>query len=178
MNQYFLYQRISRYKEGSATSDQSQAILKIYQENQRLKEGLDKKNVQKDGLAESKTNRGEAQKILELEKDNLSKVTGEKAVSGPGVKVIISHWLVKTQIIDIVNALRGSSAEAISINGKRIFTDSSLSIFADQKTYEFLAIGDRNILFDALNKPGGVFDSIVNGQAEIMNEIILPKLEN
>ena len=102
--------------------------------------------------------------IAEIEKNEI--LVGLKPISGPGVAVTIDAPLSVESMVDLVNELWASGAEAITMNGIRV-TDISngfqtlndLLLFDGQiieAPYEFQAIGDSAILEAILSQPGGI----------------------
>jgi uncharacterized protein YlxW (UPF0749 family) len=49
--------------------------------------------------------------------------------------------------------------------------------FADQPNYQIKVIGNKEVLYDSLMRPGGIFELIINGTAEKSDNIILPKYQ-
>lgn len=117
-------------------------------------------------------------KTMEKELTNLKKFYGNSDVEGPGIKITINDRH-KTYYIDeddlynsithdgdlrnMVNDLRSAGAEAISINGKRITMDTSITCegllieINDENIappFEILAIGDPDGLQYALTLDG------------------------
>lgn len=103
--------------------------------------------------------------------NNLKILAGITEVRGPGIRVRINDengLLTSSDLVDIVSELRGGGAEAISINGIRVVSHTGIiqskGMFVDQKLitppYEILAIGDSQMLYDALTINGGVRDKL------------------
>lgn len=92
---------------------------------------------------------------------------GTIAVKGPGIRLVIKDntpeaigFIRKDDLLRIVNQLRLAGAEAISINGQRIVSTTSIVLSGDstflinevpvseigRTTYEIMAIGDQKTL--------------------------------
>lgn len=106
--------------------------------------------------------------------NNLRIIAGVTKVRGSGIKVLVTdeqNSLNSYDLIDIVNELRIGGAEAISINGIRVVASTGIeqgqdAIFIDQKNiaqpYEVLAIGEPELLNDALVIAGGIRDKLTS----------------
>ncbi len=108
-------------------------------------------------------------------------IAGLQAVEGPGVVITLSDGLEKitnqmfldwivvhdNDVLEIVNALKAAGAEAISINGERIMSTSSIrcggpTILIDEKRHAIpfviRAIGDPRKLEAIANSTNSYFD--------------------
>lgn len=123
---------------------------------------------------------------------------------GPGVKVTLSdgdydpvdqnpnEYIVhESHVLGVVNELKISGAQGISINGQRISSNSYIKctgpvIKIDGRTlpapFVIEAVGDSSVLATSLNLKGGVVDSLLHDNIvvsiEQMKEIKLPALRN
>ena len=176
-NQYILYKRIGLALAVSDPEGRAVRVSKLYTDNEKLREQLNERIQQKNELEESASNNVEVQKLLKAEKERYEIIAGQTGVQGEGVVVNINHTMVLTQLVDFINALRNSGAEAIAINGKRIITTSAMEPFADQPSYQIKVIGNKEVLYDSLTRPGGIFELIINGAAEKSDNIVLPKYQ-
>jgi len=86
--------------------------------------------------------------------------SGVSKVSGPGVVINIKRRLATSELVDLVNLLRGLGAEAISINGERIAIRTPLdgAYFGEQLKIE--VIGSPTVLGEGLKKKGGILEQI------------------
>ena len=176
-NQYVLYSRIGF---ADTTDDPEGTVLRIsglYADNEKLRDQIDERQVQLDELNNASTSSADLQQLLERDKQKYQIITGEGIVEGSGVIIRIDHRMVLTQIIDFVNALKNSGAEAISINEKRITVNTPLNEFDGNSSFLIKAIGDKETIHSSLTRPGGIFELIINGTAERSDNIVLPKVE-
>ena len=176
-NQIILYRKVGLSSQPSDPQQKTTRVSKLYFDNKKLKIQLDDLSQQKNSLEESTYNLNEVKKILSDDKNRYNIILGKVDTEGQGVTISISHTLVKTQLIDLVNALRNSGAEAIAINKKRTVTDTPMNEFENQPNYLVEVIGDREILSDALTRPGGIMDLVVDGKVEKQDKILLPKVQ-
>ena len=174
-NQYLLYRQVGQIKEGSDAGSLAVRISQLYSDNEKLRLQLNERTLHLTELEGAVTSSSDTQKLIEKETVKYQIILGQVEVEGPGVKVYISHEMAKTQLIDFVNALRNSGAEAIAINGKRVLTKTFMSQFAGQPKYVIEIIGDKDILYNSLIRPGGILELIANGDAQKADDIVLPK---
>ncbi len=174
-NQYIIYTKIGSIRSAQDPQMMAVRVSQLYFDNAKLKAQLVERINHETSLENSATNNLETQRILEKEREKYKIILGQTEVVGPGVLLSVNHTLVTTQIIDLVNALRNSGAEAMSINEKRVLTNTPMNQFNEQPNFVIKAIGDKDVLYDSLTRPGGILDLITNGQAERQDEIVLPK---
>lgn len=137
------------------------------------------------------SNEEESQKLVE-EANKLRLVLGEIPSQGQGIKVTLkdgeydtkttnpNEYIVhESHIFMVINELKISGAEAISINGQRLKTNSYIScngpvITIDGKQYPapfvIEAIGDADSLISSLKLVGGVFDKLLNDRIVVTIE--------
>ncbi len=176
-NQYTLYKRLGFMKSISDPNGQALRISQVYAATEKLKTQLNEDSAKRDELKSSATNSGDLESILKSDQAKYKILSGKSQVSGEGVRINISHLLVQTQLIDFINSLKNIGAESMSINGTRIIGTSVISQFANQSNYEIDVIGNKDTLYDSITRPGGAFDLIVNGQAQKMDNLILPAVK-
>ncbi len=123
------------------------------------------------------------QAALERQLEQLRVLVGLTALTGPGVVIelkdsprplppggdpntVILHY---TDLHSVLNELWASGADAVSLNGIRIITFTSLNcvgttILCSTKRvappYQIVAIGDPGRLLSALQRPGGVLEPL------------------
>lgn len=113
---------------------------------------------------------------LEQQLNSARIFAGAVAVSGPGISVTITadYDLYSMDVIDIVNELKVSGAEAIAINNQRLTSRTHLTQETDSDEHLFLAlngerlltpivitaIGDPATLEKGLTFTGGIIDNL------------------
>lgn len=113
---------------------------------------------------------------LEQQLNSARIFAGAVAVSGPGISVTITadYDLYSMDVIDIVNELKVSGAEAIAINNQRLTSRTHLTQETDSDEHLFLAlngerlltpivitaIGDPATLEKGLTFTGGIVDNL------------------
>jgi uncharacterized protein YlxW (UPF0749 family) len=109
----------------------------------------------------------------------LAVLAGTSAAAGPGLRIEITDRqgvVGPGELLDALQELRGSGAEAVQIAGVRVgvdsaFTGSAGSVMFDgtelTTPLEMLAIGDPPTMAAALNIPGGVVDTVERAGGEV-----------
>ena len=104
--------------------------------------------------------------------NNLKIIAGLAKVSGPGIRILVTdenESLNSYDLVDVVTELRVGGAEAISINDIRVLASTGITqnndgIFVEKKVisapYEVRAIGDPEVLYEALVIAGGIRDKL------------------
>lgn len=174
-NQYALYKNFGFLDnqtnlQGMVTraSDLNTSIVK-------LRTQLNENNEKLADLKNTSINSGQASKLLADQINSYQIIAGVTEVTGQGVELKINHKMATTQLVDLVNALRNCDAEAISINDARIVVSSEMNSFENDPEFEIKVIGNKDILYDSLIRPGGILDSITTGEALKVDNLILPK---
>lgn len=97
---------------------------------------------------------------------------GLAPVRGPGVKILVSvekNILKSSELYDLLNELKASGSQAISVNGNRVHQRSYFVVrgsryYFDGKEisppFEFKAIGDPETLYGALTMSGGIINNL------------------
>lgn len=147
----------------SANEDNNAIALEIsslMENNKDLRRQLDALQNQISELKEITDDRKNNSESL---KDNLVQnkiIAGRTKVAGEGLKIEFTEPLVKTQLIDFVNALRNIGAEAISVNSHRFTQTSSFDNINLVPPYVIEVIGKKEILSEALTRKGGILEQI------------------
>lgn len=141
---------------------------------------------------------------LVQEAERLRLILGEIPSVGQGVKITLddgeydpnntnpNDYIVhESHIFKVINELKISGAEAISINGKRLETNSYInctgpviSIDGEQFPAPFTieAVGNSETLIASLKIVGGVFDQLLNDQIvvtiEQSGQVVMPSVND
>lgn len=124
--------------------------------------------------------------------ETLRKVVGALPVEGQGLRVTLedgeydptSHnpneYIVhESHVFQVLNELKIAGAEAIAINGKRLKANSYIYCngpviivdgYESAAPFVIEAIGDKEILDEALRLAGGVLDQLVNDRIVVTTE--------
>ncbi len=140
------------------------------------------------GSSAQEAARAAAQKELDL----LGILAGTSEATGPGIRLTITSGdgaVGAATLLDAVQELRDSGAEALQVGDVRIvastsFVDTSDGLVVDgtlvESPYVFRVIGDPSTLSTALDIPGGVLRSVRSqgGQAQVveLDEVVVDAL--
>lgn len=153
----------------------SQEVAQLYRQSEKLRKENSELKEEKLKLTESMAGREEANQIADETIAKLKVVSAEYPISGEGVKVWINHYLALTQLVDLINAVRNSGAEALTINGKRMGPKTAFDQAAE--SYYLEIIGNKDILAEALSRQGGILEQIGMGNVEKTNYLVLPAVD-
>ena len=110
-----------------------------------------------------------ALKAIEEEIQKYKKLNGKSPISGPGVEIKISANISSQWLVDFINELFNSTAQAVSINDIRITNQTAgfdvlpkgqIFLNGSILTYPYIfeAIGEGSEVLNILEVPGGIFD--------------------
>jgi uncharacterized protein YlxW (UPF0749 family) len=141
--------------------------------NERLGTQIDELTATRDGLLNSTQRSEKAEKQAKLRAQQLAILAGTSGATGPGVEVVIddpNKDIDASALLDAIEKLRDSGAEAIAINGvarvvaQTYFLDDDDEIRVGgreiKRPYRIEAIGDSSVLAGAVRFPGGLIDGI------------------
>jgi uncharacterized protein YlxW (UPF0749 family) len=176
-NQYVLYSRIGFADTKDDLGGMALRVARLYSDNEKLKSQIEERQKQFDDLQSASVGSSDLRQLLERDQQKYKILNGDGVIEGSGLIISIRHTMVLTQLIDFVNALKNSGAEAISINEKRIIASTALNEFDGKNSFLIKAIGDKEVLYSSLTRPGGIFELIIDGEAEKSDNIVLPKAD-
>ncbi len=94
----------------------------------------------------------------------LDLINGQVPSSGQGIVMSVHGQLVLPQMVDLLNAIRNSGGELISINDVRLMTNSNISLFLEGDRKEVKILGNSHLLKSALERKGGIIEQLSNKQ--------------
>lgn len=118
--------------------------------------------------------------------EKYKKLSGKYPIFGSGVEIIIDKQISVPFLIDLINELYNSGANAVAINGIRLTNQTngidvmpSGQIFVDSfvlsNPYKITALGDGETMSDLLYANGGIIQRLNNSISDI--EIIVQSKE-
>ncbi|MBO0867145.1 MAG: DUF881 domain-containing protein [Micromonosporaceae bacterium] len=177
----------------SQPSARPEDLVRILSDLDARKDRLSQEIAQLQGTSQrlQAGNQGRAAALQEAQRraDELGILAGTLAAEGSGMRVRLipgSTPLKSWMVLDLVEELRGASAEAMQIDGvdgrsvrivaSTYFADASGGLNVDGQTlaapYSITVIGDPQTMQPALNIPGGVVDTVHNaGGTVIVDQI-------
>jgi len=177
-------------------SDQNLAIIiqQLTTENSSLRNEIMALEVRIITAERDTLDRSEVLNQATRELNGLRVIAALEPATGPGVVVRISdpeRVLLAQDFVTLIHELRSGGAEAISVNGKRVGSNSGFSgegtrIVLDgtilARDFEVRAIGNAQSLDQSLTLPGGLKSTLstfpgVTVEIEQVEEIALPAMK-
>lgn len=176
-----------------AQAELKDEVLKWKEDYESLYKEWEKAEEQLEKTRQEVTNNNDNGKALEEELANANELLGLTELKGSGVIVTLSdntsvtvkdtdvdvdirNYLIHdADIINIVNELNNAGAEAISINGQRIISTTSISCTGTVVTingvklsspFKISAIGNPEALLGGVDRPGGYLEILNDDGAE------------
>jgi len=157
-----------------STEDLVAMVRDFYEKKATLLSELGELTYQKQAFEQGLNNGQSSVKNLVRETTRLKTVLGASPAEGPGITITITNDspIVYLDLIDIVNELWTSGAEAITVNGVRVTFGTSIYYGEDDSLYITLnaqrlnfpiiiqAVGDPQALESGLKLTGGVMDDL------------------
>ena len=174
-------------KINSAQTDNINNLTQLLQsaddKNKELMDEIELKNQMVSDYEEAVSKDDAALKLMKEELEETRKASGETEMKGKGVVVTVndskadstgaasaSFVIHDEDLLLFVNELNSAGAEAVSINGQRITSRSSIKCAGSiinvngvrvSAPFVIKAIGDPEVLESALRFKGGVIDSLI-----------------
>jgi uncharacterized protein YlxW (UPF0749 family) len=158
---------------GVRSGDLVELLKSLDAANERLSTQIEELTATRNGLLNSTQRSEQAEKQAKARAQQLAILAGTSGATGPGVEVVIedpNKDIDASALLDAVEALRDSGAEAIAINGvarvvaQTYFLDDDGEIRIGgreiKRPYRIEAIGDASTLAGAVRFPGGLIDRI------------------
>lgn len=170
--QFRVQQTASQVLQDATESDLSQIVSNLNSEINNLKAETSDLRLQLFKIQRASHDSAAVMQESSKNLNNLKIIAGLTKVDGPGIKVEVTDAnksLNSNDLVGIITELRVGGAEATSINGVRVVATTGImqrgsGIFVDGKPvsppYEFLAIGDPDVLHEALVITGGIRDNL------------------
>lgn len=184
----------------SSSTDLAKQVANLKTKNEEL---TNKVNEYEKKINEYEAGAASESKVvdnLKKDLDNVKKLAGLTDVEGPGVEItltpladVLTNQTVRIQsadLLDVINELNSSGAEAISINGERFTARTQIreagyvlkindTAFSPTEPFIIKAIGDTNILAGAFRLPQGVKDTLAKFSIEMKitesDKVTIPK---
>jgi len=174
IRQFYFQKEIKKVTSPDQTEALAIEVGELLKNTEKQHKQVEQLKVEKDNLQKSIYDRSKAEQTMD---ENIAKyqiLTGTTKVQGEGVEITIDYKLTLAQQVDLLNALRNIGAEAIAINNKRITAKTGLDQNTFSMPYGIQVIGNKNILYEALTRRGGIIEQL--GQAEVSkkDKLILP----
>ncbi|KGX93259.1 hypothetical protein N781_12685 [Pontibacillus halophilus JSM 076056 = DSM 19796] len=168
-------------------------LIEVEEKNKELREEVAAKQEAIQGKEENIGDQATLVQDYIDEKQKLQKLTGEVAVEGQGVEVELrdaayipseenaNQYIVHdSHVHKVINEMLASGAEAIAINGQRIYRNSYIACTGPVITVDgvqhpapfvITAIGDPDVIEPSLNLQNGVVDQLVEDHVEVSVQV-------
>ena len=182
------------------------SVLRWKQKYENAYEKLEEKEKNLNSLREQVSNSDETHSGMSSKLARYNSLLGNTEVVGKGIIITVtdgdgsnlnsswaSDYIVHDgDLYEIVNSLKNAGAEAISINGQRIVSKSSITcagnvvLINGEKVgvpYEIKAIGLPSMLYGAVTMPNGYIDWMIDDGVKVdikpieKETIVIPKYE-
>jgi len=94
-------------------------------------------------------------------------------VTGPGIEINFDDKVSSTQMVDLINAIKNIGCEVIAINDQRVVLNTSISEGFFNSPTNVKAIGDKELLFQALERTGGILEQIGFGKVSKSDNLVI-----
>ncbi|WP_235801750.1 DUF881 domain-containing protein [Ureibacillus manganicus] len=167
-------------------------LIKQQERNKELSEELNELNQRIRDYEKSFASNQDEYDVLLQEAEKLRLMLGDIPAVGQGIRITLNdseynpnnsnpnEYIVhESHIFKVINELKISGAEAITINGQRLKANSYINctgpvITIDGKQYPapfvIEAVGNPEVLISSLQIVGGVFDQLINDQIVVTIE--------
>lgn len=191
-------------KTMNSTSIEKQRVEDVLKKLKETEAKLEESEKKINQFEETAFKKDKIMEVIEQETEQTKMLAGLKEVKGQGLVVTLNDSKVKntqeymnndnyyiihdSDILMVVNELRASGAEAISLNNQRIISTSEIRcagpVLSINKTttsvpFVITAIGNMNEMENALKMRGGVVDNLEQWGIEIdikkKDNLIVPK---
>lgn len=148
-------------------------VLKWKEKYDKASKQLEKSEKKLDDVREKVVFNDESAKEKQEQIKNNSDVIGITDLTGQGIIITIKTKQIDNQLKEdmdsIINELKNSGAEAISINDERIIFNSSIRCIENkleingivvQSPFEIKVVGDSKLIYNDLMRPGGYIELI------------------
>ncbi|MEO8208407.1 MAG: DUF881 domain-containing protein [Chloroflexota bacterium] len=150
---------------GQTAQDLTLLVANLNTQNEELRGEVSSLERQLASLTEARLRGESAAGQLHADLTRIEAWSGIRAVTGPGVSVLISGDLDGQGVEDFINELHNAGAEAVSIDGVRVVPgvvvrgrigELSVENKAIGYSFEVRAIGSPEILTGSLTRAGGI----------------------
>lgn len=137
----------------SLSAQPQENLVRLWRELNTKKEGLAAEIAKLETTKREIATQGQTGKdlleSLQKEKETLQLLTGTSQAKGPGIKITITGEapLIYLDLIDLVNELWATGAEAIAINDQRITLFTPISEATDVNGTSYITIGEEKLLY-------------------------------
>jgi len=175
IQQFYLHNKISQTVQPENENNLALEVSELIKTNEDLSQEVKDLTAEHDNLSRSAEDAAIANATLE---DNLKKdeiILGLTDVKGEGVEINFDNKISSTELIDLLNAIKNIGADAIQINDQRLTMSTYIKPGFFNAPTVIKVIGDKNLLYDSLVRPGGILDQIGFGKVSKLDQELIVK---
>lgn len=173
--QFHLHEKISKTIQPENENNLALEVSELIKTNEELSQEVKDLTNEHETLSQSAADAETANTTLE---DNLKKyniILGLSDVQGEGVEISFDSKINSTQLIDLLNAIKNIGADAIIVNNQRITPNTYINSGFFNPPVTIKAIGDKNLLYESLVRPGGIIEQIGFGKVDKKDNLVIEK---
>jgi uncharacterized protein YlxW (UPF0749 family) len=176
VRQFYLQQKVASINQTQQGNILALEVAGLINNDEKLRKEVNDLTSQYNSLVASSSDKKASSEALENNLEKYKIILGQTKVEGPGVEIIFNERVDSTQIIDLINALKNISAEAIAVNQHRLTPNSTIEEGSFYPVTKVEVIGNKDLLDEALKRKGGIIDQIGTGTVQKQDRLILPAL--
>src|SRR3990167_1014652 len=173
IQQFYLHKKITKTIQPENENNLALEVSELIKTNTLLQAEIEELNSQHEKLSRSAADAKSANETIE---ENLKKykiILGLGEISGEGVEIVFENKVNSTQLIDLINAIKNIGVEAMQVNNERITHSTSICGGLFNPPTIVKAIGNKNILYESLVRPGGILEQIGAGNVSKKDNIVI-----
>jgi uncharacterized protein YlxW (UPF0749 family) len=160
IQQFYLHEKITKNIQPESENNLALEVSELIKTNDELTKEVNDLTDQHGKLSRAAADASSANATLEENLNQYEIILGLTQVQGQGVEIIFNDKISSTQLVDVMNAIKNIGADAIQINDRRIIQNSSITEGFFYPPVSVKVIGNKDLLYEALVRPGGILDQI------------------
>jgi uncharacterized protein YlxW (UPF0749 family) len=173
--QFHLHERISKTIQPGNENNLALEVSELIKTNEELAQEVSDLAKEHETLSRSATDAETANTALEENLKKYNIILGMSDVQGEGVEINFDSKINSTQLIDLLNAIKNIGADAIIVNDQRITPNTFINSGFFNPPTTIKVIGNKNLLYESLIRPGGIIEQIGYGNVNKKDDITIEK---
>jgi len=173
IQQFYLHKKITGVSQPENESNLAIEVSELFKTNNLLKQEVDDLSIQHEKLSQSAQNAKSANDALEEDLTKYQVILGLKNVTGQGIDINFNDKVSSTQMVDLINAIKNIGCEVIAINDQRVVSNTSIGDGYFNSPTKVSVIGDKELLFQALERGGGILEQIGFGTVQKNDNLVI-----
>lgn len=183
--------QVAFYNSPQSTNISAREVLTFAESNQSLEQAYQDLISQDNNYKSNLNDKNKLESDVNDEINRLEIINGKNKITGPGVNISLDGKFTTADLVDLLNAVKNISYEAMAINDIRFGGEMGVSV--DEKnviiqgkrtdhSLEVKIIGDGDVLKTSLERSGGIFEQLktnpdIKISAEKSDNITLSPIE-